>query len=60
MPVRLTRDQQRARTRTAAAFEVWFFFFSGSPIDQRTGRGEIPAQLVQVDRRQVEPVALRP
>jgi hypothetical protein len=22
----------------AVAFEVWFFFFSGSPIDQRTGR----------------------
>jgi len=21
------------------AFEVWFFFFSGSPIDQRSGRG---------------------
>jgi hypothetical protein len=21
-----------------AAFEIWFFFFSGSPIDQRTGR----------------------
>jgi hypothetical protein len=21
-----------------AAFEVWFFFFSGSPIDQRSGR----------------------
>jgi hypothetical protein len=20
------------------AFEVWFFFFSGSPIDQRSGR----------------------
>ena len=22
----------------AAAFEVWFFFFSGSPFDQRSGR----------------------
>jgi hypothetical protein len=22
-----------------AAFEVWFFFFSASPIDQRSGRG---------------------
>jgi hypothetical protein len=44
-----------------ATFEVWFFFFfSGSPIDQRTGRGEVPTQLAQVDRRQVEPVALRP
>jgi hypothetical protein len=26
-----------------AAFEVWFFFFSTSPIDQRSGRhGEVP------------------
>jgi hypothetical protein len=24
-----------------ALFEVWFFFFSSSPIDQRSGRGEI-------------------
>jgi len=24
------------------AFEVWFFFFSTSPIDQRSGRGQIP------------------
>jgi hypothetical protein len=23
------------------AFEVWFFFFSGSPIDQRSGRGDL-------------------
>jgi hypothetical protein len=23
-------------------FEVWFFFFSPSPIDQRTGRSEVP------------------
>ena len=22
-----------------AVFEIWFFFFSGSPIDQHTGRG---------------------
>ena len=27
-------------------FEVWFFFFSGSPIDQRSGRGEAPSYLV--------------
>ena len=27
-----------------AAFEVWFFFYSGSPIDQRSGRGQAPAQ----------------
>ena len=25
-----------------AAFEVWFFFFSTSSIDQRSGRGEAP------------------
>lgn len=24
------------------AFEIWFFFFSTSPIDQRSGRGEVP------------------
>jgi hypothetical protein len=24
-------------------FEIWFFFFSGSPIDNRTGRAEIPS-----------------
>jgi hypothetical protein len=24
------------------AFEIWFFFFSGSPVDQRTGRGSLP------------------
>jgi hypothetical protein len=27
------------------AFEIWFFFFSGSPIDQRSGRGEGPASI---------------
>jgi hypothetical protein len=27
-----------------AAFEVWFFFYSGSPIDQRSGRGQAPVQ----------------
>ena len=26
----------------AIAFEVWFFFFSASPIDQRTGRSAVP------------------
>jgi hypothetical protein len=26
-----------------AALEVWFFFYSGSPIDQRSGRGAVPA-----------------
>jgi hypothetical protein len=28
-----------------AVFEIWFFFFSGSPIDQRSGRGEGPASI---------------
>src|SRR5689334_22783804 len=26
----------------AIAFEIWFFFFSTSPIDQRSGRSEVP------------------
>jgi hypothetical protein len=26
----------------AIAFEIWFFFYSTSPIDQRTGRGSVP------------------
>ena len=30
-----------------AAFEVWFFFYSGSPIDQRSGRAEVPVQIAQ-------------
>jgi hypothetical protein len=30
-----------------AVFEIWFFFFSGSPIDQRSGRGAVPAVQVQ-------------
>ena len=29
----------------ALAFEIWFFFFSGSPIDQRSGRGAAPARI---------------
>ena len=29
------------------AFEIWFFFFSGSPIDQRTGRHtQVPTMVV--------------
>jgi hypothetical protein len=28
------------------AFEVWFFFFSTSPIDQRSGRGAVPPQII--------------
>jgi hypothetical protein len=33
-----------------AAFEVWFFFYSGSPIDQRSGRGAVavPGQVVEL------------
>jgi len=31
------------------AFEIWFFFFSTSPIDQRSGRGEVPQAFI--DRR---------
>jgi len=31
-----------------AVFEVWFFFFSTSSIDQRSGRGEAPT--VQIAR----------
>jgi hypothetical protein len=30
------------------ALEVWFFFFSGSPIDQRSGRGAVPMQVAKV------------
>jgi hypothetical protein len=29
-------------------FEVWFFFFSPSPIDQRTGRSEVPPVIASV------------
>jgi hypothetical protein len=29
-----------------ALFEVWFFFFSTSSIDQRSGRGEAPTMQV--------------
>jgi hypothetical protein len=28
-----------------AAFEIWFFFFSPSPIDQRSGRSAAPVRL---------------
>jgi hypothetical protein len=32
-----------------AVFEVWFFFFSTSSIDSRSGRGEVPTvQLAQI------------
>jgi hypothetical protein len=34
----------------AIAFEVWFFFYSTSPIDQRTGRGSVPLALLRDDR----------
>jgi hypothetical protein len=29
-------------------FEIWFFFFSGSPIDQRTGRSALPGTLASL------------
>ena len=29
-------------TIAALAFEVWFFFYSTSPIDNRSGRGAVP------------------
>ena len=29
-----------------ALFEVWFFFFSSSPIDQRTGRSQVDPPVV--------------
>jgi hypothetical protein len=31
-----------------AAFEVWFFFFSTSSIDQRSGRGQAPTVLARM------------
>jgi hypothetical protein len=33
----------------AIAFEIWFFFYSTSPIDQRTGRSAVPLA-IRVDR----------
>ena len=30
------------------AFEIWFFFFSTSPIDQRSGRGALPVAVTTV------------
>ena len=41
MPARLSAYERILVGMVIAAviaFEVWFFFFSGSPIDQRTGR----------------------
>ena len=53
-------DDGRRRTLTAVermlvvmvaicwiAFEIWFFFFSTSPIDQRTGRSSVPIAMQQ-------------
>jgi hypothetical protein len=34
----------------ALAFEIWFFFYSTSPIDQRTGRSSAPLALTGNDR----------
>ena len=31
----------------ALAFEIWFFFYSTSPIDQRSGRSEVPLARVR-------------
>jgi hypothetical protein len=36
----------------AIAFEVWFFFFSTSPIDQRSGRGSVPLAILDSALRQ--------
>ena len=41
MPARLSANERILVGMVIAAvlaFEIWFFFFSGSPIDQRTGR----------------------
>ena len=41
MPPRLSANERILAGMVIVAvlaFEVWFFFFSGSPIDQRTGR----------------------
>jgi MFS family permease len=46
-PIRLTaldRTLVVVVVIAVAVFEVWFFFFSASPIDQRSGRGQAPAQ----------------
>ena len=32
------------------AFEIWFFFFSSSPIDSRTGRSALPAPAPLAER----------
>jgi hypothetical protein len=40
----------------ALTFEVWFFFFSTSPIDGRTGRSQVP--VASVTPRRLEPVPL--
>jgi hypothetical protein len=38
----------------AISFEIWFFFFSTSPIDQRSGRGAVPlARAPSVVRQQL-------
>jgi len=33
------------------AFEIWFFFFSTSPIDARTGRGAVPLAAIATLQR---------
>jgi hypothetical protein len=35
----------------ALAFEIWFFFFSGSSIDQRSGRSAVDTPIYAVERK---------
>jgi hypothetical protein len=48
-------------TACVLAFEIWFFFFSSSPIDQRSGRGAVPLAGSRVvfaaDARRLSPPA---
>ena len=45
----------------AIAFEIWFFFFSTSPIDQRSGRSAVPlAQAGQLQLTQSSQLQVRP
>jgi hypothetical protein len=38
------------------AFEIWFFFFSSSPIDNRTGRSEVPTTTAMAGASEPSPV----
>ena len=49
----LTTPERLLITVTVVAvviFEVWFFFLSGSPIDQRSGRSEVPERVASLVR----------